>query len=129
MFYVIDRNTGFSVSANGFWAVSNDGELFDVIDGWGCEGGGGSNRAPENFIAVFGIEPEQKSAEPEEFRCDVCSKLFTTMQGRDQHRSIKHSASIFESWKEQLSASGCVGCGSTDCNGECAGDDMMGASS
>ena len=58
MFYVINRDTGEQVFAKGIWALDEDGQLIDVQDGWGCEGGGGSDKAPDRYVAVFGSPPK-----------------------------------------------------------------------
>jgi hypothetical protein len=142
MFYVIDKNTGERVEANGFWAVGESGQLYDVIDGWGCEGGGGSSNAPSNFIVVFGA-PAAIHAEPdqEKVACGVCGKLFKNDEAMQQHRSMKHFAiharqtpvpfpgyPPVKSDRRLLSAPHCPECGHPDCNGQCYGDDMMGFS-
>jgi hypothetical protein len=90
MFHVIDKTTGKLAIAQGFWAIGENGRLYDVIDGWGCEGGGGSSIAPGNLVAVFGDPEPEASPEPEKFNCDICDRVFTTKQGRDNHRSMKH---------------------------------------
>lgn len=92
MFYVIDKTTGEPVCANGFWAVDEDGKLFDIMDGWGCEGGGGSSAAPDNFIAVFGRQPVKAIPIAEQlrpFKCDVCDKRFGSNEAFRNHRVAK----------------------------------------
>ena len=96
MFYVIDKNTGHQVFANGFWAIRDDGKLIDVVDGWGLEGGGGSNDAPENFAAVLGYAPLADDPEPEKFECFECEKKFNTESGRMDHMQIKHWKGVQE---------------------------------
>lgn len=92
MFYVIDKDTGEEVFANGNWALRQDGQLIDVVDGWGCEGGGGSNDAPERFAVVLGQSPLIDEPEPEfvKFECFECEKKFNTEQGRTDHMAMKH---------------------------------------
>lgn len=83
MFYVINRETGEQVFAKGIWALDEDGQLIDVQDGWGCEGGGGSDKASDRYVAVFGkppkAEPEQikpvKTAKDYNYRCSCGSKF------------------------------------------------------
>lgn len=151
MFYVIDKNTGEPAEANGFWAVSESGQLYDVIDGWGCEGGGGSSAAPRNFIAIFGVVPViEPRQEPEKSKipCDVCGRKFKTDDAMSQHRNMKHfdiharnPPAPFPGYPpvpldrkkndfiRLSSAPYCQECGHPDCNGQCFGDNMMGSSS
>lgn len=96
IFHVVHRETGDLVSAEGFWAVDEDGMLVDVIDGWGCEGGGGYANAPVFAIAVIGpapvvdlkVLPVLKLSKP--FKCDSCDKNFTTSEGMAEHIKAKH---------------------------------------
>lgn len=94
MFYVIDRITGEQMQAEGFWAIGEYGQLYDVIDGWGCEGGGGSWPAPAQAMAVFGEAPVDPVREPEPakkpqkiytHRCS-CGGRFTTQSASAGHR-------------------------------------------
>ena len=93
MFYVIDRRTGEEIHAKGFWAISEGGNLYDIIDGWGCEGGGGSSCAPDHAVAVFGVAPSELPVEqkPEpkpqkiyRYRCS-CGARFVEYSGSLNH--------------------------------------------
>lgn len=92
LFHVRDRITGEVLTAKGFWAITESGAIVDVIDGWGCEGGGGSDGAPSNAIAVFGPEPvpepvAKTKARP--YNCPGCNKTFATYEGRATHMASK----------------------------------------
>ena len=63
MFYVIDKRSGEVIQARGFWAIGESGGLYDIEDGWGCEGGGGSSAAPHYALPVFGQEPVEQEKE------------------------------------------------------------------
>lgn len=91
MFYVINRATGEVMRAEGFWAIAENGQLVDVVDGWGCEGGGGSSSAPFDAVAVFGVEPAIEEPKPEPkppkvyaHKCS-CGARFTTYLGFSSH--------------------------------------------
>lgn len=97
VFHVVHKETGEPLIAQGFWAVDEDGMIVDVIDGWGCEGGGGYNNAPDYAMAVIGsapavelkVAPVIKLGKP--FKCESCGKNFTTADGMAEHIKAKHT--------------------------------------
>lgn len=93
--------------AEGFWALIESGSLVDVQDGWGCEGGGGSEEAPSDAMAVMGPEPMAQVEQAEALErnrtvpCEVCGKRFTTLEGAKQHVMDKHvrgNAPAIDGW-------------------------------
>lgn len=95
-FHVINKQTGEVMEAHGFWALSESGALYDILDGWGCEGGGGSSSAPGQAIVVMGpapltVEIKAQPVQAKPFKCDICGKNFTTESGLFQHIADKHT--------------------------------------
>lgn len=89
IFYVIDKEGNVDPSRD--WVITQDGELRSLTEGWGCEGGGGSDPAPTGHRAVFGQppeEPEEVPAQEAPSRCS-CGRKFSTSQGLNMHRAAK----------------------------------------
>lgn len=90
IFYVIDKYG--NVDSSREWVITEDGQIRALVEGWGCEGGGGSEPAPDGHRAVFGIPPRQKEEIPapivEKVQCS-CGKKFTTSGGLGMHRASK----------------------------------------
>lgn len=91
MFWVLDKDTGLQAYAEGFFAVTENGRLIDVCDGWGCEGGGGSSSTPDNFIVVLGSPPKEAVQERTNHKeCIFCDKKFKTAEALHDHCVAKH---------------------------------------
>lgn len=94
IFHVINRETGEVVQARGFFAIGEDGVLYDVQDGWGCEGGGGSDTVDSRYVVVLGPAPkpvavETKPVAAKSFECEVCAKKFGSALGLEMHKQNK----------------------------------------
>lgn len=100
MWYVVDEN-GTVVRDD--WMIDQYGRLYTVTDGWGCEGGGGSQLANPKYRIVLGEEPsdigfvdprriaEQNNPYEKAWKCS-CGKKFKTYPGLQQHAgSLGHA--------------------------------------
>lgn len=139
MFYVIDARTGEEVSAEGFFALGENGVLYDVQDGWNCEGGGGSETVPDYYRVVWGSPytppappkpPKPAYKEPKTTHACTCGKRFTTFMGAMAHAADtrqpgQHMVSVVGenydvgSFAQQVSIYGCAECSDPACRGGC----------
>lgn len=92
IFHVLDKEGNVDGSRD--WVITQDGELRALVEGWGCEGGGGSEPAPNGHIAVFGLPPDDEQTEiqasifEKNVKCS-CGKKFMTDSALEMHRAAK----------------------------------------
>jgi hypothetical protein len=96
LFHVVNKESGVLIQPKGEWAITADGSVIDVIDGWGCEGGGGSNDCSHFAHAVFGpapigIKTANKPPVPKTHCCTLCNKRFVTVDALNMHIVARHS--------------------------------------